>query len=56
MRKPRDPLKEGSTTAREIMTPYVIKLGVDALFEDVIKILYEYVITAVFLYDEAKDE
>ena len=49
-------LVESSALAGEIMTPYVIMLKNDAIFQDVINTLHKNNITAVFIYDDAKDE
>lgn len=45
-----------SAIAGEIMTPYVIMLKTDSTFQDVINTLHKNNITAVFIYDDAKDE
>ena len=45
-----------SAIAGEIMTPYVIMLKMDASFQEVINILYDNNISAVFIYDDSKDD
>ena len=49
-------LDASSAIAGEIMTPYVIMLKTDATFRDVIDILHKNNITAVFIYDDNKDD
>jgi CBS domain-containing protein len=52
-------MKEGdviSASAEEIMTPFVIMLEIDATFKDVIKILIENNISAVFIHEVGKEE
>ncbi len=44
-----------SAVAGEIMTPYVIQLNINAVFRDVIKVLRENNISAVFIYDSTND-
>jgi len=45
-----------SAIAGEIMTPYVIMLEINAIFEDIIKVLKRNRISAVFICDEIKNE
>ena len=44
-----------SAIARDIMTPYVIMLDIDATFEQAINTLYDNNISAVFIHDEANN-
>ena len=45
-----------SAIAGEIMTPYIIMLNINAIFEDIIKTLKKNRISAVFICDETKNE
>lgn len=45
-----------SAVAGEIMTPFVIKVGIDSILNDVLEILTEKNISAVFIHDKEKNE